>query len=273
MIKPAIPNQGDFQRKNGHPMIDTHCHLDLPIFDPDRSEVLQRARQAGVETLVLPGIRLADFPRLTALAGPSRPIALGLHPLHLDQPPLQAIEELEQWIRQSTPIALGEMGLDHRAPVGRHAEQYAMLVDQLHLAGRYGLPVLLHVVKAHDAVLALLRRTPLPSGGIVHAFNGSLSQAHAYLDLGFRLGFGGVVTRERSKKIRQVAAALPDDALVLETDAPDLPPAGFEGQRNEPAHLGLIVETLATLRKVSKAQVVETTRHNTETLLFPQRHV
>ncbi|MBF0455092.1 MAG: TatD family hydrolase [Magnetococcales bacterium] len=248
-------------------MIDTHCHLDLPVFDQDRQQVLERSQQAGVDQLVVPGLHLNRFQRLVALSGPTIHIALGLHPLFYSDHPKASLSQLKEWLKTSNPIALGEIGLDFRHANAKQPQQIDLFCAQLALAKAFHLPVLLHVVKAHDQTLAILRRFNHPFGGIVHSFNGSLQQAQHYLDRGFLLGFGGVVTRQKAKKIRRVAASLPDSALVLETDSPDLPPAGREGLRNEPANLPLVVNTLAHLRGVSENHIIQTTRQNTQQLL------
>ncbi|MBF0182449.1 MAG: TatD family hydrolase [Magnetococcales bacterium] len=243
-------------------MIDTHCHLDLPVFDHDRDAVWARALGAGVRQCVIPAIRLGGFANVVAMAGPQFPIALGLHPWYLDDHPADAVSRLEGWVARYRPVAIGEMGLDHKIPSESHAAQLTLFIDQLLLAKRHALPLLLHVRGAHDTVCSLLRKHAFSCGGIVHAFNGSLQQAHAYLDLGFCLGFGGVVTHDRARRVRTVAAALPDDALVLETDAPDLPPAGHAGERNEPAHLAIVVAALAGLRGVDAGCIIEQTTKN-----------
>ncbi len=243
-------------------MIDTHCHLDLPVFDTDRAAVLERSRRAGVDRWLVPGIVLAAFPRLTALSAPGVHIALGLHPLFTDDHGEGAVEQLWDWLRRFKPVAVGEIGLDYLAPAASHERQRRLFEEQLDLAERLCLPVVLHVRKAHDPVLLLLQRRRFSQGGIVHAYGGSLQQAHRYLDLGFRLGFGGVVTHERARRIRRVAAALPDSAPVLETDAPDLPFAGFEGQRNEPCRLPLAVRTLARLRNRPEERIIEMVEAN-----------
>jgi TatD DNase family protein len=248
-------------------MIDTHCHLDLPAFDQDRRQVLQRCRQAGVRHLLVPGIDLQGFPGLTAIREPTIHIALGLHPLFLSHHPADAPSQLENWIERSKPTAIGEIGLDYREPENSRIQQLALFESQLKLGKKYSLPLLLHVIKAHDETLALLRRFSYPFGGIVHGFNGSRQQAQQYLDLGFLLGFGGVVTYERAKKIRRIAADLPDSALVLESDAPDLPPAGFTNERNEPGYLPIVVETLARLRQVSPEHIINMTSINAKALL------
>ncbi|MBF0293796.1 MAG: TatD family hydrolase [Magnetococcales bacterium] len=248
-------------------MIDTHCHLDLPVFDHDRDAVWERARRVGVRQCVIPAIRVAGFAKVAAMASPQFPIALGLHPWYLPDHPADAVSRLEGWLARCRPVAIGEMGLDHKVPPESHAAQQILFIDQLLLAKRHKLPLLLHVRGAHDTVCSQLRKHAFTCGGIVHAFNGSLQQAHAYLDLGFRLGFGGVVTHDRAQRVRRVAAALPDHALVLETDAPDLPPAGHTGERNEPAHLAMVVATLAGLRGVEPGCIIEQTTQNATTVL------
>lgn len=248
-------------------MIDTHCHLNAAAFDLDREAVLARGRRAGVVQWVIPGVVLADFSELILMASPELLIALGLHPVYLDAHPVDALEQLEQWVMRSHPVAIGEIGLDYLLPPATHEGQMVLLEGQLQLAKRYHLPVLLHVRRAHDLVCGLLRRLAFTQGGIVHAFNGSLEQAHRYLDLGFRLGFGGVMTYPRAVRIRKVATLLPVDALVLETDAPDLTPVGHAKQRNEPAYLLEVVQTLAELRGVSVASLIEATTDNARMVL------
>ncbi|MBF0448688.1 MAG: TatD family hydrolase [Magnetococcales bacterium] len=248
-------------------VIDTHCHLDHAAFSHDRQRVLERCREVGVEQLVMPGVTLGGFPDLVALADSTRHVALGLHPCFLLSHPANALIALEQWIKGSPCIAVGEIGLDFRADRSQHERQRSLLAAQLDLAEKYRLPVILHVIKAHDQTLALLRQKQPPSGGIVHSFNGSLQQANQYIELGFVLGFGGVVTRDRSHKIKTVAAALPDSALVLESDAPDLPPAGHEDERNEPSYLPIVVQTLTRLRQVSESELIRTTVENSKKIL------
>ena len=248
-------------------MIDTHCHLDHPVFDLDRAAVLARSVQAGVGQWVVPGVRLGDFPAVAALHSPNIYIALGLHPLFLPDHPADAMGRLVSWIERIKPLAVGEIGLDFLAPPQTHAGQERLLEQQLLLAASLKLPVLLHVRRAHDRVLDLLKHCSFSAGGIVHAYNGSLQQAYRYIERGFGLGFGGVVTRERSLKIRKLAALVPEESLVLETDAPDLPPGGYFGERNEPAYLPLVAQTLAQLRRVSVAHIQTVTHHNASVFL------
>ena len=248
-------------------MIDTHCHLNLPAFDADRDTVLQRAFAVGVRQLLIPGITTAGFAGVVALAGKNVHFALGLHPMFMAEHAQNGLRELEEWIADKRPVALGEVGLDFRVDKGSRTKQMELFSAQVKLAIKYGLPLLLHVIKAHGQVIALLKQLKTPFGGIVHGFNGSLQEGETYLEMGFLLGFGGMVTREKSLKIRRVAAALPDFALVLESDAPDLPPAGYGGQRNEPSYLPEVVESLARLRRVAESHIIETTSNNARTLL------
>lgn len=260
--------------------IDTHCHLDAPEFDADRAEVATRAQAAGVARLVLPAVMAANFEAVRALAhghgGPSRwGYALGIHPLYVDQAVPADLERLHEQLDASRDdpalVAVGEIGLDFFVPGLDRERQAQFYVKQLRLARRFDLPVILHVRRSADALLAPLRRIGV-AGGIAHAFNGSLQQALAFVDLGFKLGFGGAMTHERALRIRDLAATLPDHAIVLETDAPDIPPqwlyltaaqrAAGQHSRNEPAELPRIAEILAQLRGWSLEQTAAVTSAN-----------
>ena len=243
--------------------IDTHCHLDAPEFEPDRPAVVARARQAGVEMLVLPAVRVADFERVRVLAhAHGMAYALGIHPLctpGVGEADLDALARaLDAHLDDPRLVAVGEIGLDHAVSEPGHRLQREVYVAQLRLARQRGLPVLLHVRRSADALLQGLRQCPV-AGGIVHAFNGSEPQAMDFIRRGFRLGFGGAMTHERALRIRRLATELPEESLVLETDAPDIPPQwlyrtaaqredGRGHGRNEPAQLPRIAETLAALR-------------------------
>lgn len=249
--------------------IDSHCHLDAAEFDADREAVVARARAAGVGLLVLPAVEVAHFEPLRELAHRVGAVyALGIHPLCVHRAGAGALDALAGALaRHATDprlVAVGEIGLDHFVPGLDPALQQQFYLAQLRLAREAGLPVILHVRRSADALLAGLRRVGV-TGGIAHAFNGSAQQAAAFVDLGFKLGFGGAMTHERALQIRRLARSLPDSALVLETDAPDIPPAWLyrraadraaaaaagapAGQaRNEPAQLPRIAAELATLR-------------------------
>jgi TatD DNase family protein len=253
-------------------LIDTHCHLDVEEFDPDRDQVLAAARAAGLVGIVVPGIHAAGWPRLLRLcaAAPDLHPALGLHPVYLAQHRPEHVADLERALAEVRPLALGEIGLDFHETGLDPARQQSLFEVQLTLARDAGLPVLLHVRKAHDQVLAALKRARV-RGGITHAFNGSLQQAQRYLDLGFRLGFGGMLTFERSLKLRPLARALPIEAIVLETDAPDLTVAAHRGGRNSPAYLPDVLAALAQVRDADPADLAaQTTRNAREVLGLAQ---
>ncbi len=262
--------------------IDTHCHLDAPEFAPDVNAVRTQARAAGVQHLVIPAVQVAHADAVRQLAhrhGDS--YALGIHPLYTPQAADDDVEHLAQLLEQhrNDPhlVAIGEIGLDFFVP-GLDAERQTRFYrQQLQLARRFDLPVILHVRRSADALLKGLRELPV-QGGIAHAFNGSLQQAQAFIALGFKLGFGGALTYERALQLRRLATELPIEALVLETDAPDMPPhwiyrtaaeraAGQPQGRNTPAELPRIAQVLAGLRGLPLEALAAQTRANARTAL------
>jgi TatD DNase family protein len=249
-------------------LTDTHVHLDASEFDADRSAVLAQARAAGVGRFVVPAVDVASFDRVAALSRDCSDIhhALGIHPLYVMAAAAQDLEVLEARLALREAIAVGEIGLDHFVTDVDPLVQERFFVAQLRLAQRFGLPVILHVRRAVDAILKQLRRIEVP-GGIAHAFNGSRQQADTFVAMGFKLGFGGAMTFDGSRRIRSLAAELPLDAIVLETDAPDMPPAWAQGRRNEPANLSRYAEVLADLRGLKAPEVVAVTSRNAEAAL------
>jgi len=252
----------------GPPLIDTHCHLDVEEFDPDRDQVLADARAAGLTGIVIPAIHAAGWPRLLDLCASATDLhpALGLHPVYLAQHRAEHIADLERSLAEARPLAVGEIGLDFYEKGLDPVRQQSLFEAQLALARDAGLPVLLHVRKAHDQVLATLKRLRV-RGGIAHAFNGSLQQAGQYLDLGFRLGFGGMLTYERSRRLRPLARALPIEAIVLETDAPDMVVAAHRGERNSPAYLPDVLAALAQVRDADPDELAAQTNGNAREVL------
>ncbi|MCW8958665.1 MAG: TatD family hydrolase, partial [Gammaproteobacteria bacterium] len=204
---------------------------------------------AGVTRLVIPAITEAGWDDLLAFCRSESGLypALGLHPIFTDEHRDDHIDRLRERIAQERPLAVGEIGLDFFIPEPDRERQTALFEAQLAIAEEFQLPVLVHVRKAHDQVLQSLKKFSLP-GGIAHAFNGSLQQAEQYLELGFRFGFGGMLTYERSKKIRKLAAELPLEHIVLETDAPDMTTAAHHGERNSPEYLPEVLAALAEVR-------------------------
>lgn len=260
--------------------IDTHCHLDefavhggAAHADAERA----RAARAGVVHCVLPAVELANLQAVRAMAhrhGDS--YALGIHPLYTPRASDGDLQALERMLEQCLPdprlVAVGEIGLDFFVPGLDAARQERFYRAQLQLARRFDLPVILHVRRSADRLLKGLRELPV-RGGIAHAFNGSLQQARAFIAMGFKLGFGGAVTYERALQLRRLAAGLPLDALVLETDAPDIPPhwlyvtaaeraAGAAPARNSPAELPRIAAVVAGLRGIETGELARASRDN-----------
>ncbi len=249
-------------------LIDTHCHLDAGEFDPDRDAVYQRARQAGVEIQVLPAISAANFAAVAAACRryPGCLPAWGLHPMYLPIHQQRHLDELRRQIEDWRPVAVGEIGLDLFVPDLDPAGQEFFYVEQLKIARDHDLPVLLHCRRAIDLILKKLRRIGV-KGGIAHAFNGSRQQADEFLKLGFKLGFGGAFTYTRANNLRRLAVALPLEAIVLETDSPDISPAWVGKGRNEPAELARIAQTLAELRGVDVDEIARQTTLNARGVL------
>jgi TatD DNase family protein len=249
-------------------LIDTHCHIDVAEFGSDRGKVLGRAREQGVRNLVVPGIHAATWSHLLAVCREHEGLlpALGLHPIYMEHHRVEDIAALEGLIARERPVAIGEIGLDFYIDNPDRRGQERLLEAQLCVARDAGLPVLLHIRKAHDHVLKLLRRIR-PPGGFAHAFNGSRQQAEQFIDLGFRLGFGGVVTFDGARKIRALASELPLTSVVLETDAPDLPPSRHRNERNSPEYLPEVVAALSELRGEEAQHIAAVTTANAREVL------
>jgi len=249
-------------------LFDTHCHLDVEAFDPDRREVLARARLAGVQDLLIPAIQRDGWQKLWDLCreDPGLHPAIGLHPVMLEKHAEADLEALEIFVRSKRPVAIGEIGLDHAIRSLDQLRQLDLLEAQLAIAVRHQLPVVLHVRKAHEPVLKSLK-AHAPIGGICHAFNGSLQQAQRYMDLGFGFGFGGMLTYTHARHLHELAKELPLDHIVLETDAPDMSGIEHRQQRNSPEYLPEVVSILASLRGTSPQSIVEATTRNALRLL------
>ncbi|HEU4852860.1 MAG TPA: TatD family hydrolase [Telluria sp.] len=251
--------------------IDTHCHLDAHEFDGEQVDVARRAAQAGVSMIVIPAVETANFQpvRELAHAAPNASYTLGIHPIYIPnatQDDLAALRvAVEAALGDPRFVGIGEIGLDFFIPMlcepAMREKQELFFREQLRIARDFGLPVLMHVRRSQDMVLKHLRQVR-PPGGIAHAFNGSFQQANTYIDLGFRLGFGGAMTFTRALQIRRLAAQLPLDSIVLETDAPDIAPAWIHPGRNSPEQLPAIGAVLAELRGMDAVQVAQATARN-----------
>lgn len=266
--------------------IDTHCHLDAAEFDADRDVVRAHARAQGVSLCVIPAVERAHWAGVAQLAHRhGDAYALGIHPLYVPQAGDDDVLALDQALseRQGDPrlVAVGEIGLDFFVPAlcepTMRERQWLFYTAQLKLAQKHQLPVILHVRRSADLLLKGLRQHPVGSG-MAHAFNGSAQQAQNFVDMGFALGFGGALSYERAFQLRRLARELPLEALVLETDAPDMPPHWLyqtaeqraQGQaqgRNSPAELPRIAQVLANVRGVSLGALAQASTRNAQRVL------
>jgi TatD DNase family protein len=247
-------------------LIDTHCHLDAAEFESDRDTVYAAALAGGVSTMVVPAISRDNFAAVAATCAryPGCLPAWGLHPMYINVHRPGHLADLRAQIEAQRPVAIGEIGLDLFVDLDYATQEY-FYVEQLKIAHEYDLPVLLHCRKANDQLLKHLRKLKL-RGGIAHAFNGSPQQADAFIKLGFKLGFGGAFTWPRANNLRRLAVDLPIEAIVLETDSPDIPPVWIGRARNAPGELPRIAQTLAELRQLSLEVVAQATTRNAREL-------
>jgi len=240
-------------------LFDSHCHFDFPRFDGVRESERLKARAEGVRGLVIPGVRRADWPRVQSLAKPESGVwyNLGIHPWFIDEHDHGDLDALEQTLTPLPPgcLAVGECGLD--ALQGDFDAQQYWFRAQVAIANRCNLPLVIHSVKAHDQVYAILREKHWHGRALVHGFSGSYQQAQKLVDLGCYIGVGGVITFDRAKKTRDAIARLPVESLVLETDAPDMSPAGVARGMNSPAYLPQIFQALCDLRLVQPQRLAE----------------
>ncbi len=256
------------------PLADTHCHLTLPDFAADRRPVLERARAAGVRWLVVPGIDLETSRAGVALAEAEHGVfaAVGVHPHHASEWKASTKAALRALARSDRVVAIGEIGLDYHRHLSPTAAQHKALEEQLDLAHELRLPVIVHNREAIDDLLPSLERwasageaSPRPRG-VLHAFSADLPSAERALGMGFVLGIAGPITYPSARRLRGLLRHLPLDAIVLETDAPYLPPQPHRGTRNEPAHTKWVAEEVARLLALPYASVAEATSTNAAAL-------
>ncbi len=242
---------------------DTHCHLDVADFDSDREDVLDRCHAAGISKIIIPAIESKTWLNLLGLCQSNKELypALGLHPVFIEQHQADDINKLEKLVEETSPVAIGEIGLDFYLKDLDQNMQLVLFEQQLLVAKNHNLPVILHVRKAHDQVLQLLKKIKV-KGGFCHAFNGSLQQAEKYIELGFKLGFGGTLTYANSTKIHALAKTLPLESIVLETDAPDMVVESHRGQRNSPEYITESLAVLANIRGEDVSVIAEQTSIN-----------
>jgi len=248
-------------------LIDSHCHLDAAEFDRDRNDVIERARAAGVRGQVVPAVDAAGWPKLRDVCNGGDGLfpAYGLHPICLASHRPEHLDELREWIRRERPLAIGECGLDfYLEDLDRDAQQF-YFQGQLEIAREFDLPLVVHARHAVEAVLVAVKSIG-GLRGVVHSFAGSPEQARQLAKLDFMIGLGGPVTYPRANRLRKLAATVPIEQLLLETDAPDQPDAGHRGQRNEPARIVNVLDEIARLRGEDPAGIAAATTRNAERL-------
>jgi TatD DNase family protein len=248
-------------------MIDSHCHIDFDIFDNDRDNVLQRAKNCGVSDIVLPGVLRKDWSKIQTLSTQHENIhpCYGLHPCFADQHSEDDLAALEEQITSNTCIAVGEIGLDYRNLQPDRELQSRYFEAQLEIADKHKLPVVIHSVYATEEVIQSLKKYPNLEG-MIHSYSGSFEQAEQLVKMGFYISMGGAFTYDKALKLRIVAEDIPLESLLIETDSPDQPDADHFDQRNEPAFLANILSCLDMLREESKEQIAEQTAANTREL-------
>ena len=249
-------------------LIDSHTHLDFAEFDDDRQALLAQSRALGVRRMVVLGVYQRNWQRVWDLvqSDPDLHAAFGLHPVYLDEHQPDDLRQLADWLSRLAGhrqlCAVGEFGLDYYLPTLDRQRQQTLFEAQLQLASDFQLPALLHVRRSHAQVIATLKRFKLQRGGIIHAFAGSREEALEYIKLGFKLGLGGAATWPQALRMHKVIAGLPLDAVVLETDSPDMAPAMYPGQRNSPAHLPAICAALAEIMGITPEQLAAASTAN-----------
>jgi TatD DNase family protein len=251
-----------------HPrLIDAHSHFDDVSFDPDREQALQRAHGAGVFEQIIPAIKMSWWPRIKQLCQQTSGLypSYGLHPMYIADHREEHLLTLREWIQKEQPIGIGECGLDFYIDDPHAQEQRYYFEQQLQIARELELPVIIHARRSVEEVINTLRRYP-GLCGMLHSFSGSEEQAKRLIEMGFYLSFGGPITYHRAKRLHRLIQSLPLDAILLETDSPDQPASQHRGQRNEPAYLPEILQTVARLRQQSAELIAEQTSANTRRL-------
>ena len=250
-------------------LFDTHCHLDFPQFAGNLKQLVVKAEEAGITGILIPGVKKEGWRGIRQITATYSIChsALGLHPMFMDEHKDSDLHDLEMALSVGPIAAIGEIGLDfYKAKTNRQA-QLSLASAQVSIARAAELPVILHVRKAHDEMIKIISQAEFKEGGIVHAFNGSEHQAQKYYAMGFKLGFGGAMTYPRAAKLHRLADILPLDSIVLETDAPDMPPVTCTQSYNTPLHLFDNFRSLVTLRVETASKVANQTTANALSVL------
>jgi TatD DNase family protein len=245
-------------------LFDTHCHLFDERFSDDIEAVVERALEAGVRYMVVPGVDAATSRKAIALAEryPEIYAAVGIHPESLESLPETEFDEIEELAHHPKVVAIGEIGLDYYWNVAPREVQQAVFRRQIDLARRMGLPIVIHNRDATEDTVRIIEQDCAGVTGVMHCFTGSWETAQRCMKKGFYISYGGPVTFKNAEGVRKAAAQIPDDFLLVETDSPYLTPHPYRGQRNEPARVALVVEKLAEIRGQTYQQVAELTLHN-----------
>ncbi|MGQ7846746.1 TatD family hydrolase [Granulosicoccus sp. 3-233] len=255
-------------------LIDSHVHTDDQRFASDRSRILQSAREANIIAQIVPAISQRLWPRTREICAAEQELyaCYGLHPCFCDEHDDAHLLELSQWLGRERPVAVGECGLDYFIADADKRRQQHLFSAQLAMAREFDLPIVIHARKAVEDVIRLIRASG-HQRGVVHSFNGSAQQADRLIDLGYYLSFGGAVTYDRATRLRELVSRLPLDALLLETDAPDQADAGHAGQRNEPAYLLDVWQSISAMRPEDPEAIAHATTCNAIDLFrLPLRH-
>jgi len=247
-------------------LIDSHAHLDFGHFNADREAVIERAREAGLVTIVNIGTSLASSRATVKLAEQYDFIyaAVGVHPHDAKTVTPAVLDELRALTRHPKVVAIGEIGLDYYRDLSPRDVQRRAFAEQLALAAELRLPVVIHSREAHADVLAALRGWE--GTGVLHSYSAGPEHLEEVLGLGFSIGISGPVTFPKAERLREVAAAVPLERLLVETDCPYLTPVPYRGRRNEPAYVQYVVEAVACARKMPAETVAQATVDNTRRL-------
>lgn len=250
-------------------IIDSHCHLDFPVFDNDRYKIINDCRQLGISNFIVPSIKCSRWKNLFELSNKHREIipAIGLHPYFIKEHELIDLDLLEQEINNNPLLLIGETGLDFYRKDLDIEKQKKFFAEHLAMAREYKRTIIIHARKSHEQVIAMIKASGV-QGGIIHAFNGSYEQAKQYMKYDFKFGFGGAMTYNSATKLRKLVTRLPLNSILLETDAPDMRP-GFisKEENNSPIYLPKILDVIFELRKESPFDIEEQLFQNTQKII------
>ena len=244
-------------------IIDSHCHFDFDVFDNNRDTVIQRAARAGVEKIIIPGVKASGWQKIKTICAQYESClpAYGLHPYFIEEHQQQHLDELDHWLATEHCIGVGECGLDFYLKNLDKNKQIDFFEAQLSLADKYQLPVIIHARKSTEQVIQCLRQYK-NLRGMIHSFSGSYEQANQLIDRGFYLSFGGAITYDRASRLHEMVKKLPLESLLIETDAPDQPGQSHYQEINEPAYITEVINKLTVLSGHSYESIAKITTDN-----------